>query len=180
MVEADPAVGQATNDALQNGLELERASMLATSTPGAALSDAEVAELFAHYIDTLAPWYDLNDAQRLFGTVVPENSIGCPVLFRAVIAFAASHKSRTTGTAQVLAPAFHAACVQDFLLLTSRIEPGFHGNELAATCLLRSYEIMNGKYILKHWNSDRHTKTFSRGHGKRTESPTGCIFFLRG
>ena len=134
------------SEAQQSQRELKRANILAASSPRMALSDPEVAELFAHYTNTLAPWYDLNDSQRLFGSLVPENALDCPILFKAVIAFSASHRNKTSGGVQELAPAFHAACVQDFLLLMNRVEPRSHGNELAATCLLRSYEIMNGKY----------------------------------
>lgn len=127
--------------------ELDRVTNLSTSPPRVALADLDVAELFTHYINTLAPWYDLNDSRRIFGTLVPENSLDCPILFKAVIAFSACHKSKTSGGVQGLASAFHASCVQEFLLLMNKVELRSHGNELAATCLLRSYEIINGKSL---------------------------------
>jgi hypothetical protein len=125
--------------------EPDRADVLANSIPRVAVQDSEIAELFAHYINVLAPWYDLNDSERLFGTLVPTNSLDCPILFRAVIAFSAVHRYKTPHVVQNIASAFHAACVQDFLQLMDIGEPRSHANELAATCLLRSYEIINGK-----------------------------------
>ena len=84
------------------------------------------------------------DSQQLFGNLVPQNALDCPVLFKALIAFSASHRSRTCGDMQGFANAFHAACVQEFLLSISHVGLRSHENELAATCLLRSYEIIGG------------------------------------
>lgn len=128
--------------------ETQRVSKLAAASPRVALADACIAGLFAHYITALAPWYDLNDSQRTFGTVVPQNGLGCSILFRAIIAFSASHKNRTENCMQEIASAFHAACVQGFLELLNQVEPRSNGNELAATCLLRSYEIIEGKSFI--------------------------------
>lgn len=128
--------------------ELGKAAVLAASSPRVALADPGIADLFAHYVTALAPWYDLNDSQRLFGTLVPLDALDCPVLFKALIAFSASHKSKTGGNVQDVASAFHAACVQEFLLLIDKGESRSHGYELAAACLLRSYEITDGKIHL--------------------------------
>jgi hypothetical protein len=48
---------------------------------------------------------------------------------------------------QEMASAFHTACVQEFLELVDEFQPRSHGNELAAACLLRSYEIIDGIFI---------------------------------
>jgi Fungal specific transcription factor domain len=117
-------------------------------SPHAALQDPEVADLFNHYIGLLAPWYDLNDSQLIFGTLVPLRALECSVLFKALIAFSACHRSKASGEAQELAATFHAACVREFLDSINQIEPDLHGDYLAATCLLRSYEILNGKMLL--------------------------------
>jgi hypothetical protein len=129
----------------QSSREVSTATKLAAASPKVALADPCIADLFAHYIRTLAPWYDLNDSQRTFGTLVPQNSIDCPILFRAIIAFSASHKSKTEYSMQEIASAFHTSCVQEFLEPIKEVQPRTHGNELAATCLLRSYEIIDGK-----------------------------------
>jgi hypothetical protein len=117
---------------------------LAASSPDIALGDPDIAKLFAHYINVLAPWYDLNDAQRFFGIQVPLNALETPILFKAIIAFSASHRNKICGDMQGIAQAFHSACVQEFLLVINQAERRSNGNELAATCLLRSYEIING------------------------------------
>ena len=49
---------------------------------------------------------------------------------------------------QDIASEFHTACVQEFLELISEVQPRSHGNELAATCLLRSYEIIEGNVFI--------------------------------
>jgi hypothetical protein len=41
---------------------LGQAGSLAACKPQVALSNPIVAKLFAHYIDVLAPWYDLNES----------------------------------------------------------------------------------------------------------------------
>lgn len=122
--------------------------MLAASSPRIALADPEIAELFAHYISILAPWYDLNDSERVFATVVPHNSLDNSTLFKALIAFSASHRSETRHDMQFFGPAFHAASVKEFLVSMSETELRPHDNELAATCLLRSYEIISSKNTL--------------------------------
>lgn len=142
-------------EAQANGRYAQRANNLAFASPITALLDAEIASLFAHYIDALAPWYDLNDAQRLFGTVVPKAALECPVLFQAIIAFSASHRYKILGSSETMAMNFHAACVERMLRLVNATNVDLHGNELAATCLLRSYEIINGSYDGDDTDNDR-------------------------
>jgi hypothetical protein len=126
---------------------LEQANSLAACSPRTALSSLGIARLFAHYIDVLAPWYDLNESSRVFGTTVPSHALDCPVLFKALIAFAATHRHKTSGESEDMATAFHAVCVRGFLESIEHVEPESHGDYLAATCLLRSYEILNGNRI---------------------------------
>jgi len=94
---------------------LGHASSLAACKPQVALSNPIVAKLFAHYIDILAPWYDLNESLLLFGTTVPTHALECPILFKALIAFSATHKYKTLGQFAELATVFHAACVGELL-----------------------------------------------------------------
>jgi hypothetical protein len=68
-----------------------------------------------------------------------------PILFKAIIAFASCHQSRTAGAMTDLGPVYHAACVKDLLAAIHDVQPQFDGEHLAAACLLRSYEILNGK-----------------------------------
>jgi hypothetical protein len=123
---------------------LGQASGLAACKPRAALSNPIVAKLFAHYIDVLAPWYDLNESLLPFGATVPAHALECPILFKALIAFSATHKYKTLRQFAELATAFHAACVRELLDSIEHEKPESQGDYLAATCLLRSYEILNG------------------------------------
>jgi hypothetical protein len=61
-----------------------------------------------------------------------------------LIAFSATHKYKTLGQFAELATAFHAACVRELLDSIEHEKPESQGDYLAATCLLRSYEILNG------------------------------------
>jgi hypothetical protein len=42
--------------------DISKAKSFVSSTPKVALEDQLIATLFRHYIDFLAPWYDLNDS----------------------------------------------------------------------------------------------------------------------
>lgn len=121
--------------------------ILASADPQSALANADIASVFRHYVDILASWYDLCDDGSTFARVVPIRSLGNPVLFKALIAFSAYHKSRTSGDTQGLGLAFHAACVQDLLHVMDNSHPELQGDYLAATCLLRSYEIQTGTVV---------------------------------
>jgi hypothetical protein len=120
-----------------------------TSPTSMALLEPVIATLFRHYIDLLAPWYDLNDAENLFGTHVPMRALNNSVLFKAIIAFSACHTNSTAGKYPEIGPVYHAACVKDLLAVMSDVLPESRGDYLAATCLLRSYEILNGMLVLR-------------------------------
>jgi hypothetical protein len=120
------------------------ARLLVSTVPKVALENQVIAILFRHYIDFLAPWYDLNDSQNLFGTLVPQRAMDNPILFKAVIALSACHESRTFSRYQDLGHVYHAACIGGLLEVLNNVQREMQGDYLAATCLLRSYEILNG------------------------------------
>ena len=74
---------------------------------------------------------------------VPARTLECPILFMALIAFSATHKYKTLGQFTELATALHAACVGELLDSIEHENQESQGG-LAATCLLQSYEILNG------------------------------------
>jgi hypothetical protein len=129
-------------------LALAEARASVSCEPQEALQHPRIAKLFRHYVDFLAPWYDLNDSQNLFGTVVPLHALKNSVLFEALIAFSACHKDRVSGKEQGVGAVYHAACIRDLLEVMQEIRPEQQGDYLAATCLLRSYEILNGLPII--------------------------------
>lgn len=112
--------------------------------PVAALQDPGIAKLFAHYVAVLAAWYDLNDLSRTFTLVVPQIALQDPILFKAVIAFSACHLNKLNGGFGEIAAAFHDACVTDILQSMETLDTSSRSAKLAATCLLRSYELING------------------------------------
>lgn len=132
-------------DEEQESSNILEAKSLVSAVPKLALENQVIAILFRHYIDFLAPWYDLNDSQNLFSTLVPRRAMDNLILFKAVIAFSACHESRTSGRYQDLGRVYHAACIGDLLKVLNDIQPEMQGDYLAATCLLRSYEILNGQ-----------------------------------
>jgi hypothetical protein len=140
----EPNGGHINGD-MDRDRRLELAAELAVLPPRVSLLNPDIACMFSHYIDNLAPWYDLNDASHVFGTDVPVYAMNVPVLFRAIIAFSCTHWSKITGKCGEIAFSFHAACVE-VLLNTLGNFSEFPGEYLAAACLLRSYEILNGKH----------------------------------
>ncbi|KAE8449832.1 hypothetical protein EG329_007309 [Mollisiaceae sp. DMI_Dod_QoI] len=133
--------------------DLNKVRLSVSRSPAVALEDLPIVTLFRHYIDVLAPWYDLNDAQNMFGTIVPVRAIlpGNAILFKALIAFSACHMNRTAQDLAQLGSVYHASCVEELLAALNDVSLDHHEDYLAATCLLRSYEILNGD-MRRHQN----------------------------
>ncbi|CAI6092218.1 unnamed protein product [Clonostachys chloroleuca] len=101
--------------------------------------------LFEHYIRFLAPWYDLSDSTLTFGIAVPALALDEPLLFSAAIALSAMHMCRVNGKKlRKTAESYHHRCVRLLIALNREDEHVFTGKALAAICLLRSYEILDG------------------------------------
>ncbi|KAF5676991.1 hypothetical protein FHETE_1893 [Fusarium heterosporum] len=114
-------------------------------TPRKALQDQTVARLFQSYISDISKWYDLSDAASSFGIVVPTIALDEPLLFCAVIALSAMHTCKTSAPSfRKIAEFYHYRCLQLLIKLTEGDDLIVRGVALAATCLLRSYEILDG------------------------------------
>jgi hypothetical protein len=111
------------------------------------LQDAANAQYFEHYLKNLASWYDLNDLNATFaGRIGQRASQDSQLLLSAIVAFAAMHQSRTgNSAAKPCAEAHHAHCLRLLVRLKPQHPAVKDGTALAATCLLRSYEILAGK-----------------------------------
>ncbi|KAF2494557.1 hypothetical protein BU16DRAFT_582463 [Lophium mytilinum] len=124
------------------------AHQIATLSPRSSLQHPAVLSLFTHYLTHLAPWYDLLDPHHHFANTIPTASFTSPILFRAILAFAASHLSRTLPPSSPnptpVAALLHDSFLSSLITALSTITPASQPNYLAATCLLRSYEILNG------------------------------------
>lgn len=116
-------------------------------TPRQALEHESVAMLFSHYITEIAYWYDLSDAAQNFELNVPELALDEPLLFYAIIAVAALHLSKTrTKNLKDVAEVYHDRCIACLIALKEDDQLISNGRALAATCLLRSYEIFDGTF----------------------------------
>lgn len=111
-----------------------------------------MADIFQHYISDLAPWYDLSDGRCTFSTTVPKIALDDPLLFSAVMALSAMHTSntvttaspkRTASSAREAAEFYHGCCIRLLIGLHESDRRLEGGVALAATCLLRSYEILD-------------------------------------
>ncbi|OAL26837.1 hypothetical protein AYO22_04004 [Fonsecaea multimorphosa] len=121
----------------------EQPSVERFAEPRVRLQNEEIAHYFAHYLKTLAPWYDLNDLGQAFRRIVGSRAQQSSLLLSAVIAFAAIHKSRTShAVPKSLAERHHAHCLRLLIGITETAPAIRDGTALAATCLLRSYEIL--------------------------------------
>ncbi|KAI9155618.1 Kanamycin B dioxygenase [Paramyrothecium foliicola] len=117
-----------------------------TSSPRRHLEDHEIAQLFHSYVSEISLWYDLSDSTYSFGKVVPFIALEEPLLFFAIIALSAMHACKTSAKNLLsTAERYHASCVQLLISLEEGDQPVQRGVALAATCLLRSYEILGGK-----------------------------------
>lgn len=116
-----------------------------------ALLNPQVARYFHHYITDIAPWYDLSDSSRLFGTKLPEIALDNSLPFAAILALSAVHISQITApSAKAAAEFYHGCCVRILIDLKDDegVDVNMQGVVLASVCLLRSYEILSGMSIL--------------------------------
>ncbi|KAF4944424.1 hypothetical protein FGADI_12705 [Fusarium gaditjirri] len=114
-------------------------------SPRTALQDQNIASLFHSYTSNISQWYDLSDSACSFGLEVPSIALDEPLLFCAVIALSSMHACKTsTPSFRKVAEFYHHRCVQFLIALDAGDELISRGVALAATCLLRSYEILDG------------------------------------
>ncbi|KAF4497750.1 TPR domain containing protein [Fusarium agapanthi] len=114
-------------------------------SPQTALQDQNIARLFHSYTSNISEWYDLSDSACSFGLEVPSIALDEPLLFCAVIALSSMHACKTSAPSfRKVAEFYHHRCVQFLIALDAGDELIGRGVALAATCLLRSYEILYG------------------------------------
>ncbi|KAJ4319568.1 hypothetical protein N0V84_006298 [Fusarium piperis] len=130
----------ATDPKNRPGLELPD-----PDSPRRALTDQRIARLFHSYTSDVSQWYDLSDSTSAFGILVPGIALDEPLLFCAIIALSAMQVCKTSAVSfRKLAEFYHHRCVQRLIELDQGDELITRGVALAATCLLRSYEILDG------------------------------------
>ena len=94
-----------------------------------------------------------------------------PVLFKSIIALSACHWYKVNNSVSDTGPLFHAACVEELLQPVDLSDPERQGGNLAATCLLRSYELISGRRAVL---TEAFELTITRGPS-RGESSTRCV-----
>ncbi|KAK5048681.1 hypothetical protein LTR84_005772 [Exophiala bonariae] len=108
-----------------------------------SLRNEQVAQLFEHYLQVLALWYDLNDLDCTFARLVSREAQKSQLLLNAILAFAAMHKCRTgQSSLKELGHGYHNRCLRLLIELQQSDEAVSNGTALVTTCLLRSYEIL--------------------------------------
>jgi hypothetical protein len=128
-----------------NSGEVQHQELPDPNTPRTSLQDQNIARLFHSYTSDISKWYDLSDSVCSFGLAVPTIALDEPLLFCAIIALSAMHTCKTTAPSfRKVAEFYHHRCVQLLIKLTDGDELITRGVALAATCLLRSYEILDG------------------------------------
>ncbi|KAI0161462.1 hypothetical protein GGR57DRAFT_359111 [Xylariaceae sp. FL1272] len=113
-------------------------------SPREALKSSKISGVFRHYISNVSRWYDLSDTQCQFSQQLPIIALDSPLLFKAILALAAMHMSKTTSpSTHSLAEKYHGQCIRLLINLDAEDPSIKNGVALATTCLLRSYEILS-------------------------------------
>ncbi|CAD0109406.1 unnamed protein product, partial [Aureobasidium uvarum] len=111
-------------------------------SPTEDLRNETIAGLYLHYIEHLAPWYDLCEHDRYFEALVPSRALEVSVLFNAIIALSAQHKTLGDSRYDDCSTLYHNACIQGLLSGLGDFNSTLQEDYLVAACLLRSYEIL--------------------------------------
>ncbi|KAI5459302.1 hypothetical protein BGZ63DRAFT_415920 [Mariannaea sp. PMI_226] len=128
-------------DRSEKALQIREASL---NRPLPTLQDPKIARLYYHYVENLSKWYDLSDSTSTFAIAIPRAALDEPLLFCAIIALSAMHTCKTTASSLMsIADLYHRHCVRLLIALTENDDVMTNGVALAATCLLRSYEILD-------------------------------------
>lgn len=105
-------------------------------------------------------------------------SLTRPLLFNAIIAFAAIHLSKTTSPHLVQeAETHHEKCVKLLIQLKQQDIEAENGITLAAVCLLRSYEILGEEFDPNRHLSGAFALAINRSHNLREISLARAGFF---
>lgn len=102
-------------------------------------SSVKEAGLFRHYIEDLAPWFDVCDQQRPFTLVVPRMAASSPMLLKAILAHSSHHISRVSDSNHSLPLQYQEECLG--LLIPKLHKNDYFKDEsiLLATIFLRSF-----------------------------------------
>lgn len=97
--------------------------------------------LMRHFVEHVAPSFDLCDKDRHFTQIVPQRAAICPTLLHAVLAASACHRVRTADFGNHLDYThYHQKCLDHLIPMLGNTAAIMDENLLAATVILRYLE----------------------------------------
>ncbi|KAM5357389.1 hypothetical protein ACJZ2D_016313 [Fusarium nematophilum] len=112
---------------------------------GPPLNTRKEASYLMHFIHELAPWFDVCDAARHFGTEVPKRARHFPFLAYSILAFSSRQMSLKEGIRDDSHEAYHSHALRILIPILDDPIGAVNENVLAGIVILRSYEEMTGK-----------------------------------
>ncbi|KAM6527625.1 hypothetical protein FALCPG4_008679 [Fusarium falciforme] len=109
---------------------------------GPPLDNRKEAEYFMHFIHELAPWFDVCDPARHFGTEVPKRARHFPFLAYSILAFSSRQISLKSGIPDDSHETYHSHALRILIPILDDPIGAVNENVLAGIVILRSYEEM--------------------------------------
>ncbi|KAF2460283.1 hypothetical protein BDY21DRAFT_280367 [Lineolata rhizophorae] len=168
-VESSPSQ-QLSFQVLSNGSETS--PHVYFNTPAWPLQDQQEARLLRHFIDNVAPFFDLCDPRRHFQITIPQRTTTCPTLLNAILAASASHLCQFAQFDSLVANFYVQECLQQLLPMMGGVTGMMDENSFAAIVILRFVEELNAPM-----SSSRHESPRSRLLDTHilANAPTNCI-----
>lgn len=104
------------------------------------ITNPQDAMLFRHFIQKLAPLFDMCDDERHFARVVPRRAVFCPPLMNAMLAASAKHLSRVSNFDGLAVDEHHQNCINTLIPILSTSAAIMDENLLPAIVILRFIE----------------------------------------
>ncbi|KAF4467824.1 Zn 2cys6 transcription factor, partial [Fusarium albosuccineum] len=111
---------------------------------GPPLNTRKEAEYFMHFIHELAPWFDVCDPARNFGTEVPKRARHFPFLAYSILAFSSRQISLKAGIDDDSHETYHSHALRILIPILDDPIGAVNENVLAGIVILRSYEETTG------------------------------------
>ncbi|CAF9935383.1 hypothetical protein IMSHALPRED_010209 [Imshaugia aleurites] len=115
------------------------------------LRSIEESRLLQHFIQNLAPWFDVGDSRRHFTKIAPSMSASSPLLMNAILAVSALHLSRVSDLDTYEAVRYHGRCIGLMVPMLNDPDRVKDDNLLMTTVILHLYEDIDiGNDSMRH------------------------------
>lgn len=104
------------------------------------LRSIEESRLLIHFIQNLAPWFDVGDSRRHFTKIAPSMGASSPLLMNAILAVSALHLSRVSDLDSYEAVRYHDRCLGLMVPMLDDPDRIKDDNLLMTTVILHLYE----------------------------------------